>query len=66
MGRSALTSIDRGSTVWLADLIDAAEAIAASDARCDDATMKAFSHRLAISADVRPQFKKARTGTAAS
>ena len=34
------------STVWLADLIEAAEVLAASAEPCDPATVRAFSHRL--------------------
>jgi hypothetical protein len=56
MGRSALPSTDR-STVWLADLIEAAEAVAASAEPCNPATMQAFSHRLAMGADVQTWFE---------
>jgi hypothetical protein len=34
------------STVWLADLIEAAEVLAASAKLCDPAIVRAFSHRL--------------------
>ena len=34
------------STVWLADLIEAAEVLAASAEPCDAAIVRAFSHRL--------------------
>ena len=34
------------STVWLADLIEAAEVLAASAEPCDPAIVRAFSHRL--------------------
>ena len=34
------------STVWLADLIEAAEVLAASAEPCDPAIVTAFSHRL--------------------
>ena len=34
------------STVWLADLIEAAEVLAASAEPCDAPIMRAFSHRL--------------------
>jgi hypothetical protein len=34
------------STVWLADLIEAAEVLAASAEPCDAAIARAFSHRL--------------------
>ena len=50
MGRSALSSTDR-STVWLADLIEATEVVAASDKPCDPAIVKAFSNRLGMGAD---------------
>jgi hypothetical protein len=59
MGRSALSSTDRG-TVWLADLIEAAEVVAASAEPCNPAAMKAFSHRLAMGADVRTRFEPVR------
>ena len=52
MNRSALPSTER-STVWLADLIEATEAVAASADLCDPALVTAFSHRLAMAADVR-------------
>ncbi len=45
MGRSALRSNER-SVVWLADLIEATEAVTASDERCDPAIVRAFSHHL--------------------
>ena len=45
MDRSNLPSADP-STVWLADLIEATEAVAASDEPCDPAIVAAFSHRL--------------------
>jgi hypothetical protein len=51
MGRSALPSTDPNA-VWLADLIKATEAVAASDERCDPAVVNAFSHRL----EMRPMF----------
>jgi hypothetical protein len=59
--RCALSSTDR-STVWLADLIEAAEVVAASAEQCDPAAMKAFSHRLALGADVGIRFEPARMG----
>jgi len=62
MGRSALPSSDR-SIVWLADLIEATEAVAASAEPCDPAIAKAFSHRLEKGADIRPLFEHARMGT---
>ena len=34
------------STVWLADLIEAAEVLAASAKLCDPAIVRAFNHRL--------------------
>ena len=49
MGRSALPSTDR-STVWLADLIEATEAVAASTELCDPALVTAFIHRLEMHA----------------
>ena len=57
MGRSALPSTDR-STVWLADLIETTEAVAASTRTCDPAIVKAFSHRLQMHADIRPLFQR--------
>jgi hypothetical protein len=56
IGRSDLPSTDR-STVWLADLIEAAEVVAASAEQCNPAAMKAFSYRLAMGADVGTRFK---------
>ena len=44
MGRS-VPSAD-SSTAWLADLIEAAEVLAASAEPCDPAIVRAFSHRL--------------------
>ncbi len=60
MDRSTLPSADP-STVWLADLIEATEVVAASAEPCDPAIVKAFSHRLEF--DVRPQFERAALGT---
>ena len=62
MDRSALASADP-STVWLADLIEATEGVAASAEPCDPAIIKAFSHRLELRADVRPLFEPAALGT---
>jgi len=45
MERFTLRSADP-STVWLADLIEATEVLAASAEPCDPAIVKAFSHRL--------------------
>ena len=45
MDRPTLPSADP-STVWLADLIEATEVVAASAEPCDPAIVKAFSHRL--------------------
>ena len=45
MDHSASPSADPG-TVWLTDLIEAAEVAAASAEPCDPAIVKAFSHRL--------------------
>ncbi len=47
MDRSNLPSADP-STVWLADLIEATEAVAASTEPCDPAIVEAFSHRLGV------------------
>jgi hypothetical protein len=55
MDRLVLPSTDR-SAVWLADLIKAIEVLAASSKPCDRATMKAFSERLGMRADVRSVF----------
>ena len=52
MDRSTLPSADP-STVWLADLIEATEVVAASAKPCDPAIVKAFRHRLETRADVR-------------
>ena len=62
MDRSTLPSADP-STVWLADLIEATEVLAASAEPCDPAIVKAFSHRLGSHADVRPLFEPASMGT---
>lgn len=59
MDRFPLSSTDR-SIVWLADLIEATEVVAASAQPCDPAIMRAFSHRLEMRADVRPLFESAR------
>jgi hypothetical protein len=47
MGGSALRS-NEPSSVWLADLIEAAEVVAASAEPCDAAIVKAFSHHLQV------------------
>jgi hypothetical protein len=60
--RCALPSTDR-STVWLADLIEAAEVVAASAEQCDPVAMKAFSHRLAMGAAVGTRFEPVRMGS---
>ena len=62
MDRSTLPNADP-STVWPADLIEATEVVAASAEPCDPAIVKAFSHRLELRADVRPQFERAALGT---
>ena len=49
MDRSALPSTDR-STVWLGDLIEAMEAVAATGEPCHPAIVKTFSHRLELRA----------------
>jgi hypothetical protein len=51
--RSNLPSADP-STVWLADLIEATEVVAASAKPCDPVIVKAFRHRLETRADVFP------------
>jgi len=61
MGRSALPSADP-STVWLADLIEATEVVAASDEPCDPVIVNAFSHRLELRAD-KSLFKPCALGT---
>jgi hypothetical protein len=63
MDRLVLPSTDRG-VVWLADLIKAIEVLAASSKPCDPTTMKAFSERLGMRADVRSMFESARMGIA--
>jgi hypothetical protein len=65
MDRPVLPTTDH-SAVWLTGLIKATEAVAASSKPCDPATVKAFSDRLAMPADVRPTFEPARTGTNAN
>ena len=62
MGRSALPSTDR-STVWLADLIEAAEVVTASAEPCKPAAMEAFSRRLAMCADVQTRSEPVRMGS---
>ena len=52
MDRSTLPSADP-STVWLADLIEATEVVAASAEPCDPVIVKAFRHRLETRADAR-------------
>ena len=64
MGRSALPSADL-STVWLADLIEATEVVAASAEPCDPDIVKAFSHRLELRADVKPLFQDVSARTTA-
>jgi hypothetical protein len=58
MGRSVLPH-SNPSTVWLADLIEATEVVAAAAKPCDPAIVRAFSYRLEMRADVRPQFEPA-------
>ena len=60
--RSTLPCADP-STVWLADLIETTEVLAASAEPCDPAIVKAFSHRLELCAYVRPLFEPAALGT---
>jgi hypothetical protein len=62
MERPALPNADR-STVWLADLIQTTEEVAASSRPCDAAIINAFSQRLEMRADVRPLFDLVRIGT---
>ena len=62
MGRSALPGTDP-STVWLADLIEASEVVAASAEPCDYAIVKAFSHCLELRADLRQLFDPAAMGS---
>ena len=66
MDRFTLPSADP-STVWLADLIEATEVVAASAEPCDPAIVKAFRHRLETRADVRrhldPAFAQLSAGT---
>jgi hypothetical protein len=51
--RSTLPNPDP-SIVWLADLIEATEAVAASAKPCDPSIVRAFSHRLGRRADEKP------------
>ncbi len=60
--RSTLPGADP-STIWLADLIEATEVLAASAEPCDPAIVRAFSNRLAMRADIRPLFEPAAMGT---
>jgi hypothetical protein len=60
--RSTLPGADP-STIWLADLIEATEVLAASAEPCDPAIVRAFSDRLAMRADIRPLFEPAAMGT---
>ena len=62
MDRSALPGADR-SSVWLTDLIDAAEVVATSAETCDPAIVRAFSHRLQMSSDVGPLSEPAYAGS---
>jgi len=62
MDRSTLQCADP-STVWLTDLIEATEVVAASAEPCDPAIVKAFNHRLELRADVRPLFEPAAKDT---
>jgi len=63
MDRPSLPSAEP-STIWLADLIEATEAVAASAEPCDPAIVRAFSHRLAMRADVRLLLEPARAAPA--
>jgi hypothetical protein len=58
MGHSNSPNADP-STVWLAELIEAAEVLAASAKPCDPAIVKAFGHRLEMCADAGPLFEAA-------
>jgi hypothetical protein len=58
MGHTASSSTDP-STVWLVDLIEATEVVAASDEPCDPAIVTMFSHRLRAGADGRLLFEQA-------
>jgi hypothetical protein len=60
--RSSLPSADP-SILWLVDLIEATEVVAASAEPCDPAIVKAFSHRLELCAYIRPLFEPASLGT---
>ena len=61
MGRPALLCADL-RTDWLADLIEATEAVAALADVCDVEIIKAFGHRLEMRADIRPPFDPEHTG----
>jgi hypothetical protein len=61
---SVLPSTDY-DTVWLADLVKATKAVAASPERCDPAIVRAFSDRLQMRADVRSLFEGPQMGTGA-
>ena len=60
--RSTLPSADP-SILWLANLIEATEVVAASVEPCDPAIVKAFSHRLEFCAYIRPLFEPASLST---
>ena len=62
MDRSTSLSADPG-TVWLTDLIEAAEVAAASAEPCDPAVVKAFSHRLELRVVSGPLFEPASRAT---
>jgi hypothetical protein len=60
MDRSTSPSAADPGTVWLTDLIEAAEVAAASAEPCDPAVVKAFSHRLeAASVQARRSWPRA-------
>ena len=61
MGRSAIPSADP-TTVWLKDLIEAMEAVAATAQPSHPAIVKAYSHRLKLRAGVRPPVRAGRHG----
>jgi hypothetical protein len=61
MDRSIFPSADP-STIWLADLIEATEVVAASAESCDPAIVKTFSHRLELRADVKSPVQTDRLG----
>jgi hypothetical protein len=62
IGQTALPDTGRSAN-WLANLIEAAEVVAASPETCDPAILTAFSYRLGTRITVRPLFDLVRAST---